>query len=118
MALATATTEKLVSKEIMAKRGTFAFELSKPCKKGTLMKQGAWHTAFKYRYFVLYPGFLVYYDSENKWKVDIAKGETLGVSVMLLFRGCHNRKVTSKPASIALNGAAFARIHAPLVNCW
>lgn len=64
----------------MARRGTFAFELAKPSKKGTLMKQGAWHTAFKYRYFVLYPGFLVYYDSENKWKVDIAKGETLGVS--------------------------------------
>ena len=61
-------------------RGTFAFELSKPTKKGTLMKQGALHKAFKYRYFVLYPGFLVYYDTENKWRVDLAKGETLGVS--------------------------------------
>ena len=64
----------------MAKRGTFAFELSKPSKRGTLMKQGSLHKAFKYRYFVLYPGFLVYYESENKWKVDLAKGETLGVS--------------------------------------
>jgi hypothetical protein len=63
----------------MAKRGTFAFELSKPSKRGTLMKQGSLHKAFKYRYFVLYPGFLVYYDTETKWKVDLAKGETLGV---------------------------------------
>ncbi len=45
------------------------------------MKQGALHKAFKYRFFVLYPGFLVYYDTENKWKVDLAKGETLGVSL-------------------------------------
>ena len=43
------------------------------------MKQGSLHKAFKYRYFVLYPGFLVYYDSETKWRVDLAKGETLGV---------------------------------------
>lgn len=64
----------------MAKRGTFAFELSKPSKRGMLMKQGSLHKAFKYRYFVLYPGFLVYYESENKWKMDLAKGETLGVS--------------------------------------
>ena len=63
------------------RRGTFAFELSKPNKRGTLMKQGALHKAFKYRFFVLYPGFLVYYDTENKWKVDLAKGETLGVSL-------------------------------------
>lgn len=81
----------------MAKRGTFAFELSRPSKKGTLMKQGAWHTAFKYRYFVLYPGFLVYYDSENKWKVDIARGETLGVSVTSLQPRCYVG-FTSTPA--------------------
>lgn len=67
----------------MAKRGTFAFELSKPSKKGMLMKQGSIHKAFKYRYFILYPGFLVYYDTETKWKVDIAKGETLGVSIVV-----------------------------------
>ena len=66
--------------EEMAKRATFAFELAKPSKRGMLMKQGSLHKAFKYRYFVLYPGFLVYYATENKWKVDLAKGETLGVS--------------------------------------
>ena len=66
--------------EEMAKRSTFAFELAKPSKRGMLMKQGSLHKAFKYRYFVLYPGFLVYYETENKWKVDLAKGETLGVS--------------------------------------
>ena len=69
----------------MAHRGTFAFELSKPTKKGILLKQGALHKAFKYRYFVLYPGFLVYYDSEHKWRVDLAKGETLGVSFTFLL---------------------------------
>lgn len=63
------------------KKGAFAFELSKPTMRGTLMKQGALHRAFKYRYFILYPGFLVYYDTETKWKVDLAKGQTLGVSI-------------------------------------
>ena len=63
-----------------ARRGTFAFDLSKPLKKGTLLKQGQLHKAFKYRYFVLYPGFLVYYDDMKKWKLDITRGETLGVS--------------------------------------
>ncbi len=62
------------------RRGTFAFDLSKPVKKGTLLKQGSFHRAFKSREFVLYPGFLVYYDSENKWRLDLTKGETLGVS--------------------------------------
>lgn len=76
------------------KKGTFAFELSKPTKRGTLMKQGALHRAFKYRYFVLYPGFLVYYDTETKWKVDLAKGETLGVSWKLV---CYCTRVAREP---------------------
>lgn len=66
----------------MAKKGgAFAFELSKPTKRGTLMKQGSLHKAFKYRFFVLYPGFLVYYETETKWKTDLAKGQTLGVMI-------------------------------------
>jgi hypothetical protein len=62
------------------RRGTFAFDLSRPLKKGTLLKQGAFHKAFKARAFILYPGFLVYYESESKWRLDLTKGETLGVS--------------------------------------
>ena len=63
----------------MARRGTFSFDLSKPTKKGRLLKQGGFHKAFKSREFILYPGFLVYYDNENEWRLDITKGQ-LGVS--------------------------------------
>ena len=66
-----------------ARRGTFAFDLSKPQKKGILLKQGQRHKAFKHRLFVLYPGFLVYYEDETKWRFDLTKGETLGVSLSL-----------------------------------
>lgn len=62
------------------RKGTFAFDLSHPVKKGVLLKQGAFHKAFKYRFFLVYPGFLVYYDQESKWLLDLTKGETLGVS--------------------------------------
>ena len=62
-----------------ARRGTFAFDLSKPVKKAMMLKQGHFHRAFKHRFFVLYPGFLVYYSDENRWATDITKGETLGV---------------------------------------
>ena len=62
-----------------ARKATFGFDLSKPSKKAVLLKQGQFHKAFKYRFFVLYPGFLVYYEDEHKWKCDIARGETLGV---------------------------------------
>lgn len=62
------------------RRGGFAFDLFQPLKKGVLLKQGAVHTAFKYRFFVLYPGFFVYYEKESKWRQDLTKGETLDVS--------------------------------------
>lgn len=62
------------------RKGTFAFDLSKPLKKGQLLKQGALHKAFKHRLFIIYPGFMVYYENETKWKLDLTKGETLGVS--------------------------------------
>lgn len=61
------------------RKPTFGFDLSKPTKKGVLLKQGQYHKAFKYRFFVLYPGFLVYYEDERKWKCDVTRGETLGV---------------------------------------
>lgn len=66
----------------MARKGTFSFDLSKPLKKGPLLKQGALHRAFKYREFILYPGFLVYYENETKWRLDLTKGETLGVRLL------------------------------------
>ena len=62
------------------KSGTFAFDLSKPLRRGYLLKQGQLHKAFKSRFFVLYPGFVVYYADEQKWRFDLTKGETLGVS--------------------------------------
>lgn len=62
------------------RNGTFSFDLSQPVKKGVLLKQGAFHKAFKYRFFIVYPGFLVYYDQESKWRYDLTIGETLGVS--------------------------------------
>ena len=67
------------------KRGGFAFDLFQPIKKGVLLKQGAVHTAFKYRFFVLYPGFFVYYEKESKWRQDLTKGETLDVSTISIF---------------------------------
>ncbi len=65
---------------IAPRSSTFAFDLKKPLKQGFLLKQGQLHRAFKNRFFVLYPGFLVYYADQNKWKFDLTKGETLGVS--------------------------------------
>ena len=39
-----------------------------------MYKQGALHKAFKKRYFVLYPGDLVCYSDETKYRSDMAKG--------------------------------------------
>lgn len=60
-------------------RRKFAFDLRKPILKGTILKQGGLHRAFKQRFFILYPGFLVYYDDAQKWQYDLQRGETLGV---------------------------------------
>ena len=57
----------------------FAFNLNKPIMTGRMLKQGGLHKAFKERFFILYPGFLVYYDAETTWKYDLQRGETLGV---------------------------------------
>lgn len=69
-----------------AKRGkgsVFPFDLSKPIKRGILLKQGALHKAFRSRFFVLYAGFLVYYESESKWKLDVTRGDTMQVHFLL-----------------------------------
>lgn len=60
----------------------FAFNLRKPIFTGPLLKQGAFHKAFKSRYFILYPGFLVYYESPERWQYDLQRGDTLGVSAL------------------------------------
>jgi len=62
-------------------RGGLNFDLSKPIKHGRLLKQGALHKAFKHRFFVLYPGFLVYYEEQTKWKLDVTRGDTLQVRI-------------------------------------
>lgn len=69
-----------------ARRGTFGFDLSRPKKKGMLSKQGQYHRAFKTRFFVLYPGFLVYYSEETRWKLDVTRGETLEVRGAVYIR--------------------------------
>ena len=57
----------------------FNFNLENPVIKGVLFKQRDFDKSFKRRFFVLYPGFLVYYDDIHKWKVDVWRGNTLGV---------------------------------------
>lgn len=57
------------------------FDYTKPELHGYLYKQGALHKAFKKRYFVLYPGYLVYYTDETKYKSDVAKGSLQVCSV-------------------------------------
>lgn len=62
----------------------FAFDSTKPLKTGFLHKQGAKVShKFKKRFFVLYPGFLVYYEEEQKWRFDLTVGG-LGVSWLSL----------------------------------
>jgi hypothetical protein len=57
----------------------FAFDLAKPLMRGPLQKQGEiLGVIYKQRYFVLYPGFLVYYDDKDTWKYDLQRGQTLG----------------------------------------
>lgn len=85
------------------------FDYTKPELHGYLYKQGALHKAFKKRYFVLYPGYLVYYTDEAKYRGDVAKGSLqvkacLNVKRMIwstcpclpytgpLARGTHSRR--------------------------
>lgn len=55
-------------------RSRILFDYTKPELHGYLYKQGGVHKAFKKRYFVLYPGYLVYYTDETKYRIDVAKG--------------------------------------------
>jgi len=55
----------------------FSFDVTKPIKIGFLNKQGKSGSRFKRRFFVVYPGFLVYYDEDTKWRLDYSKGDTL-----------------------------------------
>ena len=73
-----------VSKKIATPKRRFAFDLRKPIMRGNLSKQGGFHRAFKQRYFILYPGFLVYYDHPDTWKYDLQRGETLGVRILYI----------------------------------
>lgn len=71
-------TEVVCSGKMAANRGTVVkskvlFDYTKPELHGYLYKQGALHKAFKKRYFVLYPGYLVYYTDETKYRSDVAK---------------------------------------------
>ena len=61
----------------------FAFDVTKPIKTGYLRKMGQARKSFKERFFVLYKGFLVYYENDSKWKLDTSMGDTLGVSIIL-----------------------------------
>lgn len=67
------------SSPVIGARGVFGFDLTKPLRGGWLLKQGGSHKAFKKRFFVLYPGFLIYYSSPDKYKYDVARS-TLAVS--------------------------------------
>lgn len=67
------------SSPVIGARGVFGFDLNKPLRGGWLLKQGGSHKAFKKRFFVLYPGFLIYYSSPDKYKYDVARN-TLAVS--------------------------------------
>jgi len=58
----------------------YAFDVSKPLKNGFLKKPGKVLKSMKERFFVLYPNFLVYYDSSDKWGFDRTVGN-LGVSL-------------------------------------
>ena len=67
------------SSPVIGARSVFGFDLNKPLRAGWLLKQGGSHKAFKKRFFVLYPGFLIYYNSPDKYKYDVARS-TLAVS--------------------------------------
>lgn len=101
------------SSPVIGARGVFGFDLNKPLRAGWLLKQGGSHKAFKKRFFVLYPGFLIYYNSPDKYKYDVARS-TLAVSrrkQALLGRGCaRNPSAFSAPPSLITSTfSAFLR---------
>lgn len=77
---------------------------------GRMLKQGGLHKAFKERFFILYPGFLVYYDAESTWKYDLQRGETLGGRLNAIkLKGGTVQKATQHP-----KGAKYAFVlHVP-----
>ena len=50
------------------------FDIDKPIKCGFLRKQGRALKGMKERFFVVYPGFLIYYTDATKWKFDLTVG--------------------------------------------
>jgi len=62
-------------------RSRVLFDYTKPELHGYMYKQGGVHKAFKKRYFVLYPGYLVYYADENKYRIDVANGSLQVIEV-------------------------------------
>lgn len=62
----------------------FSFDENQPLKCGFLRKQGEKLKNMKERFFVLYPNFLVYYTSVEKWQFDKTVGG-LGVSCLTSY---------------------------------
>ena len=64
-------------------------DIKKPILTGTLYKQAHSHhlSAFNKRFFVLYPKILIYYEHENGFHKDLAKG-ALEVSFHTLAAKC------------------------------
>lgn len=103
------------SSPVVGARGAFGFDLTKPLRGGWLLKQGGSHKAFKKRFFVLYPGFLIYYNSPDKYKYDVARS-TLAVSCReRLSAGggcvlCRNPSAFAPPSLIASTFSSFLRV--------
>ena len=49
-------------------------DVSRPILQGRVFKQFRSETGFNKRYFVLYPGILVYYKHERDYRSDIKRG--------------------------------------------
>lgn len=63
----------------MAKRITYrslldGVDLKKPLQEGYMYKQSHVHFSFNDRYFVMYPRVLVYYETEEEFRRDAARG--------------------------------------------
>ena len=69
---------------VIAMTSVFRFPLDAPALTGTLLKHGEFGLQLGKKFFILYPGFLVFYDNAEKWKLDV-KGDTLSVSASRFF---------------------------------